>query len=80
MQFFGLFFRAYFFVNMSEKVGDLPMTEALQGLENTSPKYDAQKIFSNNHCYGSILPIRCLQDFLTMASWNFQGLLLQGKT
>ncbi|HNP22506.1 MAG TPA: SusD/RagB family nutrient-binding outer membrane lipoprotein [Panacibacter sp.] len=39
----GLFFRAYFFVNMSEKVGDLPMTEALQGLENTSPKYDAQK-------------------------------------
>ena len=28
---------------MSEKVGDLPMTEALQGLANTTPKYDTQK-------------------------------------
>ncbi len=39
----GLFFRAFFFVNMSEKVGDLPMTDALKGLANTSPKYDTQK-------------------------------------
>lgn len=39
----GLFFRAFFFVNMSEKVGDLPMTEALQGLSNTAPVYDSQK-------------------------------------
>ena len=39
----GLFFRAFFFVNMSEKVGDLPMREALQGLNNTMPKYDTQK-------------------------------------
>ncbi len=39
----GLFFRAFFFVNMSEKVGDVPMTEALQGLDNPSPKYDLQK-------------------------------------
>jgi hypothetical protein len=39
----GLFLRAYFFVNMSEKVGDLPMTEALQGIANTAPKYDTQK-------------------------------------
>lgn len=39
----GLFFRAYFFVNMSEKVGDLPMTEALAGLDNPAPKYDTQK-------------------------------------
>ncbi|MEO7769177.1 MAG: SusD/RagB family nutrient-binding outer membrane lipoprotein, partial [Ferruginibacter sp.] len=37
------FFRAYFFVNMSLKVGDLPMTDALQGLENRTPKYDTQK-------------------------------------
>ncbi|MBS1975332.1 MAG: SusD/RagB family nutrient-binding outer membrane lipoprotein, partial [Bacteroidetes bacterium] len=36
------FFRAFFFVDMSEKVGDLPMTEALQGLANTTPKYDTQ--------------------------------------
>ena len=39
----GLFFRAFFFVDMTEKVGDLPMTEALKGLANTSPKYDTQK-------------------------------------
>ena len=39
----GLFFRAFFFVSMSEKVGDIPMTEALQGLANTTPKYDTQK-------------------------------------
>jgi len=39
----GLFFRAFFFVSMSEKVGDLPMTDALQGLNNISPKYDTQK-------------------------------------
>ncbi|GAC1590204.1 MAG: SusD/RagB family nutrient-binding outer membrane lipoprotein [Ginsengibacter sp.] len=39
----GLFFRAFFFVDMTEKVGDLPMKEALQGLNNVSPKYDTQK-------------------------------------
>lgn len=39
----GLFLRAYFFVGMSEKVGDLPMTEALKGSANIAPKYDTQK-------------------------------------
>src|SRR5882757_1732463 len=39
----GLFLRAYFFVDMSEKVGDLPMKDALQGIANTTPKYDTQK-------------------------------------
>ncbi len=39
----GLFFRAFFFVRMTEIVGDLPLTDALQGLENPSPKYDSQK-------------------------------------
>ncbi|HEY4335848.1 MAG TPA: SusD/RagB family nutrient-binding outer membrane lipoprotein [Puia sp.] len=39
----GLLLRAFFFVDMSEKVGDLPMTDALQGIKNTTPKYDAQK-------------------------------------
>lgn len=39
----GLFFRSFFFVKMSERVGDLPMTEALQGLDNPTPKYDTQK-------------------------------------
>jgi hypothetical protein len=39
----GKFFRAYFFVAMSMKVGDLPMTQALQGLSNLTPVYDPQK-------------------------------------
>ncbi|MCW3120309.1 MAG: SusD/RagB family nutrient-binding outer rane lipoprotein [Chitinophagaceae bacterium] len=37
------FFKAYFFIDMSLKVGDVPMTEALLGLENPTPKYDSQK-------------------------------------
>ena len=40
----GKFFRAYFFDQMSKRVGDLPMTEALKGIENTAPKYDSQKV------------------------------------
>lgn len=39
----GKFFKAYIFVGMSLKVGDLPMSEALKGLENPTPKYDTQK-------------------------------------
>ncbi len=39
----GLFMRAFFFVNMTEKVGDLPMKDALQGLSNPAPAYDSQK-------------------------------------
>jgi Starch-binding associating with outer membrane len=37
------FFKAYIFVNMTLKVGDLPMSDALKGLENAKPKYDTQK-------------------------------------
>lgn len=37
------FFKAYFFIRMSLKVGDLPMTEALKGSANLKPKYDSQK-------------------------------------
>jgi len=37
------FFKAYYFIDMSLKVGDVPMADALQGLENPTPKYDAQK-------------------------------------
>ena len=39
----GKFLRAYHFVNMTQKVGDLPLLESLNGLENTSPKYATQK-------------------------------------
>ena len=41
------FFRAYYFIGMSLKVGDVPMSQALQGLKNPTPAYDTQKqIFS----------------------------------
>ena len=39
----GKFFRAYLFYEMTMVVGDLPMTEALNGTENLQPKYDLQK-------------------------------------
>jgi hypothetical protein len=39
----GKFFRAWFFVSMSLKVGDLPMTQALQAQANLTPSYDSQK-------------------------------------
>ncbi|HZE84740.1 MAG TPA: SusD/RagB family nutrient-binding outer membrane lipoprotein, partial [Puia sp.] len=39
----GKFFRAFFFVSMSLRVGDLPMNDALKGTANLSPKYDTQK-------------------------------------
>ncbi|TFF38573.1 SusD/RagB family nutrient-binding outer membrane lipoprotein [Mucilaginibacter psychrotolerans] len=42
------FFRAYFFVRMTMKVGDVPMTDALKGLDGLTPKYDSQKqVFIN---------------------------------
>jgi hypothetical protein len=37
------FFKAYFFSKMSLSMGDLPMTEALQGITNLTPAYDDQK-------------------------------------
>ena len=37
------FLKAYFYVQMSQRVGDLPLTEALQGLKITTPAYDTQK-------------------------------------
>jgi hypothetical protein len=37
------FFKAYFFTKMSLQMGDLPMTEALQGSANLTPVYDSQK-------------------------------------
>ncbi|NOU46110.1 MAG: SusD/RagB family nutrient-binding outer membrane lipoprotein [Bacteroidales bacterium] len=37
------FFKAYYFIDMSMRLGDLPLTEALQGLDNIAPKYNTQK-------------------------------------
>ncbi|OLY93545.1 Starch-binding associating with outer membrane [Cnuella takakiae] len=39
----GKFFRAFFFYEMTMKLGDLPMNDALKGTENLAPKYDSQK-------------------------------------
>jgi hypothetical protein len=39
----GKFFRAYFYYDMAMKVGDLPLTEALQASENPAPAYDTQR-------------------------------------
>jgi hypothetical protein len=39
----GKFFRAYFFSKMSLEMGDIPMTEALQGLDKLETAYDKQK-------------------------------------
>ncbi len=40
----GKFFRAYFFIKMSMEMGDIPFTQALQGIANLSPVYDPQKL------------------------------------
>lgn len=37
------FFKAYFFTKMSLEMGDIPMNEALRGLDNLTPVYDSQK-------------------------------------
>jgi hypothetical protein len=39
----GKFLRAYYYTNMSLKVGDLPVKDALQGLALDKPKYNTQK-------------------------------------
>ncbi|MFD1469816.1 SusD/RagB family nutrient-binding outer membrane lipoprotein [Hymenobacter caeli] len=37
------FFRAYLYTRMSLEMGDLPQTQALQGLDGLAPAYDSQK-------------------------------------
>lgn len=39
----GKFLRAYFFTQMCLEVGDLPLNDALKGLTNLTPAYNAQK-------------------------------------
>jgi len=39
----GKFLKAYYFNLMSQKMGDLPLSEALQAGGNPTPKYDTQK-------------------------------------
>lgn len=39
----GKFLKAYYFHLMSQKLGDIPVSEALLAEKNTAPKYDTQK-------------------------------------
>jgi hypothetical protein len=39
----GKFFRAFLYYEMTTRMGDLPLSEALKGLESSKPKYDSQK-------------------------------------
>lgn len=39
----GKYFRAVFYVRMTQRVGDVPLSEALKGLDVKEPKYDSQK-------------------------------------
>lgn len=69
----GLFFRAYFFVNMTEKVGDLPMTDALQGLSNPAPKYDSQKDIFKQSLLWLDSANTMLSGFLSKGFLEFSG-------
>ncbi len=39
----GMIWRAYTFSQMTDMWGDIPYTEAIQGADNITPKYDSQK-------------------------------------
>ncbi|HEY9047533.1 MAG TPA: SusD/RagB family nutrient-binding outer membrane lipoprotein [Ohtaekwangia sp.] len=39
----GKFFKAFYFNLMSQKLGDIPLSQALEGATNTTPEYDKQK-------------------------------------
>lgn len=39
----GKFFRARTFLEMTRRMGDIPLTQAMQGVDNPQPKYDSQK-------------------------------------
>lgn len=39
----GKFLKAYFLYDLTMNLGDIPVSEALKGLDNVTPKYDTQK-------------------------------------
>lgn len=39
----GKFFKAYIYLEMTRRMGDIPLSEAAQGVDNPTPKYDSQK-------------------------------------
>lgn len=64
----GKFFRAYFFSKMTMEMGDIPMSQALQGVENLTPVYDSQK---------SVMQ-QCL-SWLESANADFTALIAAGN-
>ncbi|TLV03015.1 SusD/RagB family nutrient-binding outer membrane lipoprotein [Dyadobacter luticola] len=64
----GKFFRAFFFDQMSVRGGDIPVSEALKGLETLTPKYDSQK-----DVYMQILSL------LDQSNAEFASLITQGN-
>ena len=65
----GKFFRAFYFEEMTKRVGDLPMSEALLGITNITPKYDSQKAI-----YVQIL------KWLDESNDNMTTLIAKGET
>ncbi len=65
----GKFFHAFFFEQMTKRVGDLPMNEALLGITNVAPKYDSQKAI-----YVQIL------KWLDESNDNMAALIAKGQT
>ncbi|AWW32237.1 hypothetical protein DN752_19995 [Echinicola strongylocentroti] len=39
----GKFFRAYYYLEMTRRMGDIPLSESMKGAENPTPAYDTQK-------------------------------------
>ncbi|MCM4152727.1 SusD/RagB family nutrient-binding outer membrane lipoprotein [Arenibacter sp. N53] len=39
----GKFYKAYTYLEMTRRMGDVPLSEAVQGVDNPTPKYDSQK-------------------------------------
>ncbi len=64
----GKFFRAFYFDQMSVRMGDLPVMEALSGINNLTPKYDSQKAI-----YVQIL------KWLDDANADMTGLIAKGE-
>jgi len=69
----GFLFRVFFFVSMTEKVGDLPMTDALKGIDNIAPKYDTQKDIFKQSLLWLDSANTLLTDLITNGFLEFSG-------
>lgn len=65
----GKFFRAFFYDQMSKRVGDLPLNEALKGIDQFEPAYDSQK-----DIYVQIL------NWLDESNSDLSALITEGNT